>query len=94
MSFLNINDPLKRDAIVSEYLATIKRIKNRNLQERARDFAHHEALEQSLEPVVRSTAAATQAITNELLPIKEGISALNSKLQSSKQTSVTIKAFK
>ena len=87
MSFLNINDPLKRDAIVSEYLATIKRIKNRNLQERARDFAHHEALEQSLEPVVRSTAAATQAITNELLPIKEGISALNSKLQSSKHKS-------
>ena len=87
MSFLNINDPLKRDAIVSEYLATIKRIKNRNLQERARDFAHHEALEQSLEPVVRSTAAATQAITNELLPIKEGISALNSKLQASKHKS-------
>ena len=87
MSFLNINDPLKRDAIVSEYLATIKRIKNRNLEERARDFAHHEALEQSLEPVVRSTAAATQAITNELLPIKEGISALNSKLQASKHKS-------
>ena len=87
MSFLNINDPLKRDAIVSEYLATIKRIKNRNLQERARDFAHQESLEQSLEPVVRSTTAATQAITNELLPIKEGISALNSKLQSSKHKS-------
>ena len=87
MSFLNINDPRKRDAIVSEYLATIKRIKNRNLEERARDFAHHEAVEQSLEPVVRSTAASTQAITNELLPIKEGISALNSKLQPSKQES-------
>ena len=87
MSFLNINDPRKRDAIVSEYLATIKRIKNRNLEERARDFAHHEAVEQSLEPVVRSTAASTQAITNELLPIKEGISALNSKLQASKQES-------
>ena len=57
MCFLNITDPVKRHAIVKEYLATIKRIKNRNLEERAREFAHHEALEQSLEPVVRSTAA-------------------------------------
>ena len=87
MSFLNITDPVKRDDIVKEYLTTIKQIKNRNLEERAWDFAHHEAVEQSLEPVERSTAASTQAITNELLPIKEGISALNSKLQSSKQES-------
>lgn len=84
MSFLNISDPRKRHAIVKEYLATIKRIKNRNLAERAHDFAHHESLEESLEPVVRSTAASTEAITKELVPIKEGITALNTKLQTSK----------
>ena len=81
MSFLNISDPNKRATIVEEYLATIKRIKNRNLQERAQDFAHHETLEESLKPVVRSTAASTEAITKELIPIKEGITALNTKLQ-------------
>ena len=84
MSFLNITDSRKRDAIVKEYLATIKRIKHRNLQERAQDFAHHETLEESLEPVVRSTAASTEAITKELVPIKEGITALNTKLQTDK----------
>ena len=84
MSFLNISDPRKRHAIVKEYLATIKRIKNRNLAERAHDFVYHESLEDSLEPVVRSTAASTEAITKELIPIKEGITALNTKLQTSK----------
>ena len=54
------------------------------MQERARDFAHQESLEESLKPVVRSAAASTEAITNELIPIKEGITALNTKLQSSK----------
>ena len=87
MSFLNITDSRKRDAIVKEYLATIKRIKHRNLQERAQDFAHHETLEESLEPVVRSTAASTEAITKELVPIKEGITALNTKLQNPKYVS-------
>ena len=52
MSFLNITDPKKRDAIVKEYLATIRRIKHRNLQERARDFANDETLEETSEPVV------------------------------------------
>ena len=34
-------------------------------------------LEETLRPVVSSTAASTEAITNQLVPIKEGITALN-----------------
>ena len=63
MSFLNITDSKKRDAIVKEYLATISRIKHRNLQERAHDFANHEMLEESFEPVVHATTTSTEAIT-------------------------------
>ena len=85
MSFLNISDPKKRDVIVADYLATVKRIKNRNLQERANDFVLHEAIENSSEPVVRSTKESTNAITKELLPIKEGIIELNHKLENLKQ---------
>ena len=81
MSFLNIKDPKKRDAIVNEYLATIRRIKHHNLQERARDFANHKEIEESLEPVVRSNTESTEAITKELVPIKKGITALNAKLR-------------
>ena len=85
MSFLNISDPKKRDAIVADYLATVKRLKNRNLQERAKDFINHETLEQSLQPVVKSTAASTEAITKQLVPIKEGITALNTRLVQQQQ---------
>ena len=89
MSFLNITDPRKRDAIVKEYLATKERIKNRNLAERANNFIYHESLKESLEPVVRSSATSTEAITKELIPIKEGITALNAKLQTPKSEPTT-----
>ena len=92
MSFLNILNPKRRDAIVKEYLDTKKRLKDRNLQERARDFAHQESLEESLKPVVRSAVASTEAITNELIPIKEGITALNTKLQTSKSEPETVES--
>ena len=80
MSFLNITNPAKRDAIVADYLATVQRIKQGNMKERAKDFTHHEAIEQSLQPIVRSTAASTETLTKELIPIKEGITAINARL--------------
>ena len=63
MSVLNITDPKKRDTIVKEHLGTIRRIKHRNLQERAHDFVNHGMLEESLAPAIRSTAKSTEAIT-------------------------------
>ena len=80
MSFLNITNPKERDEIVAKYLATVQRLKQRNMKERARDFLAHEAIEQSLEPVTRTTEASTNAITKELLPIKEGIEKMNASL--------------
>ena len=59
MSFLKIKDSFEREKTIKEYLDTVKRIKNRNFQERARDFANHEMLEESLEPVVHATAIST-----------------------------------
>ena len=76
MSFLNIEDTFQREKHIKEYLATVKRIKNRNLQERAQNFANHEMLEESFEPVVHATAASTEAITKELIPIKEQLEQL------------------
>ena len=76
MSFLNIKDPKKRDAIVAEYLATVKRIQNNNINERSKGLIQSEAIQQSLEPVVRSTDESTKAITNQLIPIKEQITTL------------------
>ena len=85
MSFLNITNPKERNEIVAEYLATVQRIKQRNLRERARDFLHHEAVEQSLEPVTRTAEASTSAITKELIPIKQGIDRMNANLMQNLQ---------
>ena len=91
MSFLNITNPKERDEIVAKYLATVKRLKKRNMKERARDFQTHEAIEQSLEPVTRTTESSTNAITKELLPIKEGIEKMNANLMQNIQHVPTVK---
>ena len=94
MSFLNITNPKERDEIVAKYLATVQRLKQRNMKERARDFLAHEAIEQSLEPVTRTTEASTNAITKELLPIKEGIEKMNASLIKNIQHVPTVKQKK
>ena len=81
MSFLDIKDPKKRDAIVNDYLATVKRLQQRNLNEKAQDLVRRDDIERALEPVVRSTGKSTEAITKELIPIKDEIKALNERLE-------------
>ena len=81
MSFLDIKNPSERDAIVKEYLAIIKRIQQKNLNEKAHDLVRSEDIERTLEPVVRTTKQSTEAITKELLPIKNEIKVLNKRLE-------------
>ena len=85
MSFLDIKDPKKRDAIVSDYLATVKRLQQKNLNEKAQDLVIRDDIERALEPVVRSTGKSTEAITKELIPIKDEIKALNHRLKTQEE---------
>ena len=52
MSFINIKDPKKRDAVIADYLATVKRLQQRNLNEKAQDLARDENLKEMFNPVV------------------------------------------
>ena len=81
MSFLNIKNPHERAETVADYLATFRRIKQRNLQERARDFYIAKDNEKTAEPIVKSAKTSTIAITNELKPIKDEMHDLNDKMQ-------------
>ena len=63
MSFLNITDPKKRDSIVANYLATIKRLQHRDINERAQDLARQDDLNRKFECVVESTGKSTEAIS-------------------------------
>ena len=55
MSFFNIKDPKKCDAVVADYLATVKRLQQRNLYEKAQDLARDENLKEMFNLVVQST---------------------------------------
>ena len=80
MSFLNIKDPKKRDVIVADYLAMVKILQQRNLNEKAKDLARDENLNEMFNPVVQSTKESTEAIRRELAPLREEVKKLNENL--------------
>ena len=81
MSFYRITDPKKRDAMVADYVATVKRIKQRNLNERLGDLAHQSELNETVNPIIESNEKTATAITNELKPMKMEIRDLNKHLR-------------
>ena len=52
MSFLNITDLKKRDSIVDDYLATVKILQHRDINERAQDLVRQDDLNRMFEPVI------------------------------------------
>lgn len=77
MSFYRITDPKRRDAMVADYIATVKRIKERNLAERLGSLADQNDISKTLNPIIQSNERTSTAITNELQPIKQEIEELN-----------------
>ena len=80
MSFLNIEDPKKRDQIVTDYLATVKRLQHRDINQRAQSLVRRENLNAMFEPVIESTDKSAKAVTRELVPIQEELKTLNDRL--------------
>ena len=73
MSFIDIQDPKKRDAIVADYLATKKRIQQRNLNERTTDLIREEERNELFKPIVASTEKSAATLQKELKGLKESI---------------------
>ena len=70
MYSLNITDPKKRESIVADYLATVKR-QRRDIKERAEELVQQDDPNRMFEPVVESTGKSTEDITKELVQIRE-----------------------
>ena len=77
MSFLNIKDLRKREAMIKDYLATKERIKKRNLDDRSDSIDYQRHLEQEYEPVVASNREMSEKITEQLIPMKQDLNQLN-----------------
>ena len=73
MSFLKISDPLKRDAIVKEYLELKKNIRNNLLSERIGESELQTDLSKFYKPITETQKTTAREITEGLKPIKEGL---------------------
>ena len=81
MSFLKINDPLKRDAIVKEYLELKKKIRSNFLSERIGEQQLQTDLSKFYKPITETQKATAREITEGLKPIREGIEKLPEAIQ-------------
>ena len=81
MSFLKINDPLKRDAIVKEYLELKMKIRSNFLSERIGEQQLQTDLSKFYRPITETQKATTREITEGLKPIREGIEKLPEAIQ-------------
>ena len=86
MSFLKITDPLKRDAIVKEYLELKKKIKSNFLSERIGEQQLQTDLSKFYKPITETQKATAKEITEGLKPIREGIEKLPEAIQPLKKT--------
>ena len=81
MSFLKISDPLKRDAIVKEYLELKKNIRDNLLSEKIGELQLLTDLSKFYKPITETQKATAREITEELKPIREGIEKLPEAIQ-------------
>ena len=81
MSFWNIKNHEKRDAMVEDYIATVKRVQQRSENEKLGSLAQRALLEETYRPVVRSQQQASKEIVKGLLPIKDEVVNLRQSLE-------------
>ena len=76
MSFYRIDDTKKRDAMIEDYVATAKRLREKSLLERAGEFRFQKDMERHFQPVVQSNEKMMKELTKHLKPIKEEVESL------------------
>ena len=81
MSFSNIKDHEKRDAMVKDYVATVHRIQQRSENEKLGSLSLRSVLEETYRPVVRSQQEASREIVKGLQPIKDEVVNLRQSLE-------------
>ena len=80
MSFIKVKDPRKREELIRDFIETRKRIKDNFIAKKVGEAEYQTGLTKLFKPVTetqKATAKETaEKITQELLPIKEGIEKL------------------
>ena len=77
MSFLNIKDPEERDAVIVDYLALKKRLKERNMEEGGYLMDRRRDLEETFEPIMAGNENMAQDIIKDLAHINEELAEIS-----------------
>ena len=103
MSFIKVKDPRKREELVKDFIETRKRIKDNFVARKVGESEYQTGLTKLFKPVTETQKATAKEITEaqkataekftqELLPIKEGIEELPTKLFRKVFPSIELKA--
>ena len=103
MSFIKVKDPRKREELIRDFIETRKRIKDNFIAKKVGEAEYQTGLTKLFKPVTETQKATAKEITEaqktaaekirgELLPIKEGIEELPTKLFSKVFPSIELKA--
>ena len=91
MSFIKVTDPRKREELIKDFIETRKRIKDNFIARKVGEIEYQTGLTKLFKPVTETQKATAKEITDaqkattekfaqELLPIREGIEELPTKL--------------
>ena len=103
MSFIKVKDPRKREELIKDFIETRKRIKDNFVAKKVGEIEYQTGLTKLFKPVTETQKATAKEITDaqkakaekftsELLPIKEGIEELPTKLFRKVFPSIELKA--
>ena len=103
MSFIKVKDPRKREELIKDFIETRKRIKDNFIAKKVGEIEYQTGLTKLFKPVTETQKATAKEITEaqkataekftqELLPIKEGIEELPTKLFRKVFPSIELKA--
>ena len=76
MSFIKVKDPRKREELIRDFIETRKRIKDNFIAKKVGEAEYQTGLTKLFKPVTETQKETAEKITQELLPIKEGIEKL------------------
>ena len=99
MSFIKVKDPRKREELIRDFINTRKRIKDSFIAQKVGESEYQTGLTKLFKPVTetqketaKEITEAQKKITSELLPIKEGIEELPTKIFKKIFPSIELKA--
>ena len=86
MSFLDIEDPAKRTALVNEYVKAMKNVRKCNMVNREMKLAIGEELQTLFYSIVSSTKQVAEKTAEELVPVKKALDDFDGALKAQQYT--------